>query len=102
LVTISHFAKADQQRCKSPLWGMVDNILQPVLDQWIVHYLRKGDILSSVTLIINTRNSVLSASEYSFQWRSQREGLGVQPPIRIETVFFTAVKLLLLNIITSL
>jgi len=81
---------------------MVDNILQPVLDQWIVHYLRKGDILSSVTLIINTRNSVLSASEYSFQWRSQREGLGVQPPIRIETVFFTAVKLLLLNIITSL
>jgi len=67
---------------------MVDNILQPVLDQWIVHYLRKGDILSSVTLIINTRNSVLSASEYSFQWRSQREGLGVQPPIRIETVFF--------------
>jgi len=35
-------------------------------------------------------------------WRSQMGGLGVQPPIRIEAVVFTAVKLLLLNIITFL
>jgi len=33
---------------------------------------------------------------------SVSRGGGVQPPIRIEAVFFTAVKLLLLNIITSL
>ena len=49
-----------------------------------------------------TMGSALGARR-SHQWRSQR-GVwgGVQPPICIETVFFTAVKLLLLNIITSL
>ena len=42
------------------------------------------------------------ASVYGDQWRSQKwRGWGFKPPIRIEAVF-TAVKLLLLNIITSL
>jgi len=51
---------------------------------------------------IKTAEQRTIMQQYS-QWRSQRGGgWGVQTPIRIEAVFFTAVKSLLLNIITSL
>ena len=46
---------------------------------------------------------LLNVKSSDCQWRSQRGGVEVQlPPIRIEAVFFTAVKSLLLNIIASL
>jgi len=52
---------------------------------------------------INAMEDCHVQRDYWVQWRSQRGGLGgSNPPIRIEAVFFTAVKLLLLNIITSL
>jgi len=73
--------------------------LQGVLIVGILHVLKYLLFI----IIIRKQKGVIQTNRQT-QWRSQRGGgfVGSNPPIRIEAVFFTAVKSLLLNIITSL
>jgi len=64
------------------------------------------DCCVTTALLQHCITASAATNDYGFilyQWRSQRGSFGGSNfPIHIEVVFFTAVKLLLLNIITSL